>query len=101
MKDMAKRSTWGTVLYGLFIIVPVAIIFLLLVKMTEILEKVATPHELESSFGAAIALIIVAVIAVFFVLIFAWIVGSVTRRVVSYEKFDGGILDEGEKIPAD
>ena len=64
MKDTANRSTLGTVVYGLLIIVPVAIIFLLLVKMTEILEKVATPLGLESNFGAAIALVIVAVIAV-------------------------------------
>lgn len=93
MKDTAKRSTLGTVVYGLLIIVPVAIIFLLLVKMTEILEKVATPLGLESNFGAAIALVIVTVIAVLFVLIFAWIVGSVTRRVVSYEKFESAILN--------
>lgn len=92
-KDTAKSSTLGTVVYGLLIIVPVAIIFLLLVKMTEILEKVATPLGLESNFGAAIALVIVAVIAVLFVLIFAWIVGSVTRRVVSYEKFESTILN--------
>ena len=93
MKDTANRSTLGTVVYGLLIIVPVAIIFLLLVKMTEILEKVATPLGLESNFGAAIALVIVAVIAVLFVLIFAWIVGAVTRRVVSFEKFESTILD--------
>jgi uncharacterized membrane protein len=93
VKDTANRSTLGTVVYGLLIIVPVAIIFLLLVKMTEILEKVATPLGLESNFGAAIALVIVAVIAVLFVLIFAWIVGAVTRRVVSFEKFESTILD--------
>jgi uncharacterized membrane protein len=93
VKYTAKRSTLGTVVYGLLIIVPVAIIFLLLVKMTEILEKVATPLGLESNFGAAIALIIVAVIAVLFVLIFAWIVGSVIRRMVSYEKFESTVLN--------
>jgi len=81
----------GTMVYGLLIIVPVAIIFLLLVKMTEILEKVAVPFGLESNFGAAIALVIVAVIAILLVLLFSWIVGSVVRRVVSYEKFESSI----------
>ncbi len=94
MKNPSKYSTMGTVVYGVLIIVPVAIIFLLLVKMTEILEKVAIPLGLESSFGAAIALVIVAVVAILLVLLFGWIVGSIVRRVVSYEKFESSILNE-------
>lgn len=41
----------------------VAIVFLLLVKLTELLQKVAVPLGMESSFGAAIALIIIAAAA--------------------------------------
>ena len=93
MKDTAKPSSLGTVVYGLLIIVPVAILFLLLVKMTEILEKVAKPLGLESNFGAAITLFIIAMIAVLFVLVCAWFVGSITRRVVSFEKFEATVLN--------
>ena len=102
MKNNSKRAAIGTVVYGLLIIVPVAIIFLLLAKMTEILEKVAIPLGLESKFGAAIALVIVAVIAISLVLLLSWIVGAVARRVVSYEKFESIILNEvpGYKIVA-
>jgi len=56
MKETSNRTTLGTVAYGLVIIVPAAIVFLLLVKLTEILEKVAAPLGLESSFGAASAM---------------------------------------------
>jgi len=93
MSKKSNHSALGTVVYGLFIIVPVAIVFLLLVKLTEILEKVAIPLGLESSLGAAMALVIVIVIAMLVVLLFAWIVGSVVRKVLSYEKFESSILN--------
>jgi uncharacterized membrane protein len=94
MSKQSNHSALGTVVYGLFIIVPVAVVFLLLVKLTEILQKVAIPLGLESSFGAAIALAIVIVVAILVVLLFGWIVGSVMRNVVSYEKFESTILNE-------
>ena len=53
MRKQSNHSSLGTVVYGLFIIVPVAVVFLLLVKLTEIQEKVAIPFGLESSFGTA------------------------------------------------
>ena len=87
-------SIAGTVIYGFFIIVPLGIVFLLLVKLTEILEKIATPLGLESTFGAVVALIIAIVVALAVVLLFAWIVGSIIRRVVSYEKFEGALLKQ-------
>ena len=94
MSEKSNQSALGTVVYGLFIIVPVAIVFLLLVKLTEILQKVAIPLGLESSLGAAMALVIVIVIAMLVVLVFGWIVGSVMRKVVSYEKFESTILNQ-------
>jgi uncharacterized membrane protein len=94
MNKPSNYSAAGTVVYGLFIIVPVAVVFLLLVKLTEILEKVAAPLGLESSFGAAIVLLIAIVIAVLMVLSFSWIVGSIMRRAVSYEKFEATILNQ-------
>ena len=94
MKKTSNHSAAGTVIYGLFILVPVAVVFLLLVKLTEILEKIAAPLGLESNFGAAIALLIAIVIALLVVLLFSWIVGAIMRRVVSYQKFETTILNQ-------
>ena len=84
----------GAVVYGLLIIVPAAVVFLFLVKLTDMLQQVATPLGLESSFGAAIALTIVVVIAVLAVVSISWIVGSLMHRVLSYEKFESAILND-------
>ena len=94
MNKAPRHTALGTVVYGLFVIVPVAVVFLLVVKLIEILEKVATPLGLESSFGAAIALSAAIIVAVLVVLLLSWIVGSVMRRVVSYEKFESTILNQ-------
>ncbi len=95
-KSSRSISIAGTVAYGFFIIVPLGIVFLLLVKLTEILGKIAAPLGLESAFGAMIALIIAITLALVVVLLFSWIVGSIIRRIVSYDKFEGAIL---KKIP--
>ena len=94
MKDRINYSVLGTVVYGLIVIVPIGVVFLLLVKLTEILEKIAAPLGLESSFGAAIALIIAIVVAILFVLLVSWVVGTVMRRFVSYQKFETTILNQ-------
>jgi uncharacterized membrane protein len=95
-KPSRSMSMAGTAVYGLFIIVPLGIVFLLLVKLTEILKTIAAPLGLESAFGAMVALIIAITGALVMVLLFSWIVGSVIRRVVSYDKFEGAVL---KKIP--
>jgi len=94
MKNASNHSKLGTVVYGLFILVPVAIVFLLLVKLTEILQKVAVPLGMESSFGAAIALIIIAAASLSLIFLMSWIIGAIMRRVVSYEKFESTVLNE-------
>ena len=93
MKERLNYTAFGTVVYGLFIIVPIGVVFLL-VKLTEILEKVAAPLGLESNFGAAIALLIAILVAVFLVLLVGWIVGSIMRRIVSFEKFEASMLNQ-------
>ena len=91
-KSSRSMSMAGTAVYGLFIIVPLGIVFLLLVKLTEILKTIAAPLGLESAFGAMFALIIAITVALVVVLLFSWIVGSVIRRVVSYDKLEWAIL---------
>jgi uncharacterized membrane protein len=94
MKERIDYSVLGTVIYGLIVIVPIGVVFLLLVKLTEILEKVAAPLGLESNFGAAIALVIAIFAAALLVLLVGWIVGSIMRRLVSYQKFETTILNQ-------
>jgi len=94
MNSKPGHSTTGTVIYGLLIIVPIAILFLLLVKLTEILEKLAVPLGMESSFGAAIALVIIIIVAISGILLVSWIMGAIMRRIVSYEKFETALLNE-------
>jgi uncharacterized membrane protein len=94
MKSTSKHSTLGTVIYGMFIIVPAAILFLLLVKMTEILEQITVPLGMKSSFGAAAALLIIVVVAVAVILLISWIIGAIMRRVVSFETIESTVLNE-------
>ena len=81
MSKTSKHFSAGSVIYGLFILVPLAVVFLLLVKLTEILEKIAAPLGLESSFGAAIALLLAIIVALFVVGLVSWVVGAIMRRV--------------------
>lgn len=94
MSKKPRHSTAATVIYGLFILVPLAVVFLLLVKLTEILEKIAAPLGLESSVGAAIALVLAVIAAVLVVGLLSWIAGSMMRRLVSFQKFESTILDQ-------
>ena len=94
MAKQNRHSTAGTVAYGLFVIVPIAVVFLLLVKLTEILEKIAAPMGLESALGAAIVLILAIVIAILLVLLLSWLIGALMRRLLSYEKFETAILNQ-------
>ena len=94
MKDSSRYSFLGTVIYGLFIIVPIAILFLFLVQVTEILEKLAAPLGMESSLGAAIELIVIVAVALTVILLFGFIVGTIMRRIISYEKFESVLLNE-------
>ena len=92
-KPSRSISMAGTVAYGLFIIVPLGIVFWLLVKLTGILEKFAAPLGLESAFGALIAFIIASTAALALVVLFSWVIGSLVRRVITYDKFEGAILN--------
>ena len=94
MSKKSSHSTAGTIAYGLFILVPLAVVFLLLVKLTEILQKIAAPLGLESSFGAAIALLSAIVVALLVVGLFSWVVGTIMRRMVSFQAFEGAILNQ-------
>ena len=46
------------VIYGLIVLVPAAIIFLLLTKIVEILEKMAVPLNFESTTSVVVAIVL-------------------------------------------
>ena len=94
MNKQSQHPIIGTIIYGLLVIVPLAVVFLLLVKLTEILEKIAAPLGLESALGAALALVLVALAALLVVLLLSFIVGSLMRRAVSYETVEKKILNQ-------
>ena len=58
--NMSKKLAFfkTNIIYGVLIIVPLAVIFLFLSKIVEILEKIAKPLGLKSYFSASLAVII-------------------------------------------
>ena len=83
------------IIYGVLVIVPVAVIFLLLFKVVEILDKVAKPLGLESYLGASLAV----VIGILIVLTVCYVIGALVRTGVgswSFERLEKSLL---EKIP--
>ena len=58
-KNEKEKSVLKTnVVYGLLVLVPTAIIFLLLTKIVEILEKMAVPLNLESNTSVVVAIML-------------------------------------------
>ena len=81
------------VIYGLLVIVPAAIIFLLLVKIVEILENVAAPLNLESSTNFVVAILL----GLLLLLLLCFVVGAFVRTRIgswSLERLEGKILNQ-------
>ncbi len=93
MKGRVNYGVLGTMFYGLIVIVPVAVVFLFLVKLTEILEQAAATLGLDSAFGAGVALVVATIAALALVMLVSWAVGSVMRRLVSYSTVETSILN--------
>ena len=93
---MKNKSTFKTnIIYGVLVIVPLSVIFLLLFKVVEILDKIAKPLGLESYLGASLAV----VIGILIVLIACYVIGALVRTGVgswSFERLEKSLL---EKIP--
>jgi len=86
-----KSAFRTNVIYGLLVLVPLAVIVLLLAKMVEILEKIAEPLNLHSAIGVIGAIIL----ALLLILLICFIVGAIVRTRLgswSYEMFERKIL---------
>jgi uncharacterized membrane protein len=86
------KSVFRTnIIYGVLVLVPLAVIVLLLAKIVEVLEKIAEPLDLQSATSVIGAIII----ALLLVLLICFIVGAIVRTRLgswSLEKFERKIL---------
>ena len=81
------------IIYGVLVIVPLAVIFLFLSKIVEILEAVAKPLGLESYFSAGLAVII----GLLLLLIVCFVIGVLVRTAIgtwSFERFENKVLKQ-------
>ncbi|MCK4977690.1 MAG: DUF502 domain-containing protein [Anaerolineales bacterium] len=89
-----SKSVFRTnVIYGLLVLVPAAIIFLLLVKIVEILEKMAAPLNLESSTNVVVAILL----GLLLLLLLCFVVGAFVRTRIgswSLERLERKILNQ-------
>jgi len=89
-----NKSVFRTnVIYGVLVLVPLAVIVLLLAKIVEILEKIAAPLNLQSYTSVIGAVIL----AVALVLTLCFVVGAFVRTRLgswSLERFEGTILKQ-------
>lgn len=86
------KSVFRTnIIYGVLVLVPLAVIVLLLAEIVEILEKIAEPLDLQSATSVIGAIII----ALLLVLLICFIVGAIVRTRLgswSLERFERTIL---------
>ena len=76
--------------YGLCVIIPLAIVGIVLVKLAEILEKIAKPLGLDSYFGATLVIIL----AVLAILLLCFLIGVAVHRALSFETFEEKLLKQ-------
>ncbi len=90
------KSVFRTnIIYGVLVLVPLAVIVLLLAEIVEILEKIAEPLDLQSTISVVGAIII----ALLLVLSICFIVGALVRTRIgsrSMDRFERTLL---QKIP--
>ena len=86
------KSVFRTnVIYGVLVLVPLAVIVLLLAEIVEIIENLAEPLELQSATSVISAIII----ALLLVLLICFIVGAIVRTRLgrwSFERFERKVL---------
>ena len=74
--------------YGLLIIIPVAVIFLLISRLTTFLEKIAAPLGLNKLIGAVLAV----VVTILLILLVSFLIGLIVKAIITFDKFEGLVL---------
>jgi uncharacterized membrane protein len=90
---MKKSKNWfkTNIVYGLIVLIPVAVLIALIEKLVEILEKLAVSLNLDSALGAGGAV----VIAFLLLLLVCLALGAVVRTKIgalSFEKLENAVL---------
>lgn len=90
---MKKSKNWfkTNIVYGLIVLIPVAVLIALIEKLVEILEKLAVSLNLDSALGAGVAV----VIAFLLLLLVCLVIGAVVRTKIgalSFEKLENAVL---------
>jgi len=94
---MKKSKNWfkSNIVYGLIVLVPVAVLIALIAKLVEILEKISVSLNLDSALGAGVAV----VIAFLLLLLVCLGIGTVVRTKIgtlSFEKLEKTFL---QRVP--
>lgn len=90
---MKKSKNWfkTNIVYGLIVLIPVAVLIALIEKLVEILEKLAVSLNLDSALGAGVAV----VIAFLLLLLVCLTIGAMVRTKIgalSFEKLENAVL---------
>ncbi len=90
---MKKSKNWfkTNIVYGLIVLIPVAVLIALIEKLVEILEKLAVGLNLDSALGAGVAV----VIAFLLLLLVCLTIGAIVRTKIgalSFEKLENAVL---------
>lgn len=88
MKIKSRFPILASIVYGLSVLIPIAMVFLLVSKLTTFLEKVATPLGFDKLVVAALA--VVATITL--ILLVSFVIGTIVRALISFEKFENIVL---------
>ena len=88
MKIKSRFPVLANIIYGLLVLIPIAVIFLLVSKLTTFLEKVATPLGFDKLIVAALAVIV----TILLILIVSFVIGIIVRAIISFDKFENIVL---------
>lgn len=88
MKIQSRFPITANIIYGLLVIIPVAVVFLLVSRLTSFLEKVARPLGFDTLIIAVLAVVATIVL----ILLVSFVMGIIIRAFISFEKFEGLLL---------
>lgn len=88
MKTKRRFPIAANIVYGLLVLIPVAVVFLLVAKLTSFLEKVATPF----GFDKLIVAVLAVVATIILILLVSFMIGIIVRALISFEKFENTVL---------
>ena len=95
----SKPAFKAKMIYGLVVTIPIAVLIIILIKLVEVLDKIAKATGLHSAFGAGLAVIL----ALLLLLIVCYVIGSLVQTQIlslTFDKLEKKVLKQlpGYKI---